>query len=459
MNSLASSCNLGQASSGRSSQQIVIVGGGLAGLACALQLNKRGFQVVVLEGQQRAGGRIESLRYGLDHDIVAETGATRIPDKHHLTLGYVNEFGLSLERFGDASLNEVLRLRGKTYTLFNKTEPNWQLMLRAEERKLGRSGLITRYFLSHLNGLSDCRNSAAVPDQIAKFDGYPLSSFLLDQGLSSDAIDLLLVGRDRSVNAALVLLTLLNQQISEQYFHIRGGNDQLPKAIARRLGNQVRYGSKVVSIGQDNEAAWAVVARDNHHEIIRGDYLVSTLPFSVCRKIFTDACLSMDKYRVIQELEYLPAAKIFLKMRRQFWKTQGHSGFAHVDLLAERFMAMGPPSSGQRGLLFSYSVGQKAKQLGSLPHVERIGRIMSDAESTFPGARENLEGVLTKYWSEDPWQQGGLTGFSPGGLSLIPIAAKKEHRICFAGEHTSRWTGWMQGAIESAHRVVEEISQ
>jgi monoamine oxidase len=449
----------GRAPSGNSPKRVVIVGGGLAGLVCALRLREIGCEVVVLEGQERVGGRIESLRDGLDHDLVAEAGATRIPDKHLLTLRYVKEFGLSLSRFGDPSRHEVLRLRGQSYTLDPGTEPNWQLRLRAEERELGRRGLIARYLLSHLNPLADCQNSVSVPDQIAKFDGQSLSSFLIDQGLSSDAVDLLLVGRDRSVNAAIVLLTFLNEQFSEQYFHIRGGNDQLPKAIARQLGDQVRHGSKVINIGQDDTGAWAVVARDDRHEIIRGDHLVSTLPFSVCRNLFIDARLSVDKYRVIQELNYLPVAKIFLKMRSQFWKTQGYSGFAHVDLAAERFMAMGPPSSSERGLLFSYSVGDKAKQLSSVPHTQRVAQIISEAESTFPGARGNFEGALTKYWSEDPWQRGGLTGFSPSGLRSISTIAKKEHRIHFAGEHTSRWTGWMQGAIESAHRVIEEISQ
>ncbi len=145
-------------------------------------------------------------------------------------------------------------------------------------------------------------------------------------------------------------------------------------------------------------------------------------------------------------------------MRQQFWKTQGRSGFAHVDLLAERFMALGPRSPSERGLLFSYSVGAKAEQLTHFSLEQRIAQIVSDAESTFPGAREHYEGALTKYWSEDPWQQGALAGFSPSGLRSIPIMAKREHRIFFAGEHTSRWTGWMQGAIESAHRVVEELS-
>jgi monoamine oxidase len=78
---------------------VVVVGAGLAGLSCAYELRKLGFEVVVLEGQGRAGGRVQTLRDGLDPELSAETGATRIPDTHWMTLAYVREFGLTLEPF------------------------------------------------------------------------------------------------------------------------------------------------------------------------------------------------------------------------------------------------------------------------------------------------------------------------------------------------------------------------
>jgi monoamine oxidase len=76
---------------------VIIVGGGLAGLSCAYELRRLGYEVVVLEGRGRAGGRVQMLREGLDPELSAEAGATRIPDTHKLTLSYVHEFGLTLE--------------------------------------------------------------------------------------------------------------------------------------------------------------------------------------------------------------------------------------------------------------------------------------------------------------------------------------------------------------------------
>ena len=228
--------------------------------------------------------------------------------------------------------------------------------------------------------------------------------------------------------------------------------------MAERLSREIRYGCRVTSVGQDHSGAWALMEHAGGHETVRGDYLVSALPFSVVRNLFADARLSAEKQRAIRELKYFPVNKVFLQMRRQFWKAKGQSGFANADLVSERFWALGPESPEERGLLLSYVIGGKAAKLDTMDAHSRVQQTIADAEIVYPGVREQLEAVRAKSWSEDPWQRGGLTAFGPGELSWIPVNARREGRIFFAGEHTSRWNGWMQGAIESAQRVVKEIS-
>jgi monoamine oxidase len=80
-------------------RRIVIVGGGLAGLVAAHELVKSGNQVVVLEAQQRPGGRVYTLRDPFADGLYAEAGAARIPADHDLTRGYAAEFGLTLVPF------------------------------------------------------------------------------------------------------------------------------------------------------------------------------------------------------------------------------------------------------------------------------------------------------------------------------------------------------------------------
>ncbi|HMF75983.1 MAG TPA: NAD(P)/FAD-dependent oxidoreductase, partial [Bryobacteraceae bacterium] len=395
-------------------QKVIIAGGGLAGLCCAHELRTRGFDVVVLEGQGRAGGRVQTLREGLDPELTAETGATRIPDTHHLTLSYVRELGLTLEPFKGGELTDVVHLRGRNYTLANGPEPDWPLQLRPDERRLGRKALAGRYLADPLKSAKGSENSPNVPEAILAIDRFTIREYLTQQGLSPDAIELITVGADTTISLALLLLVEFNEQVTREYFHIRGGNDQLPAALAKGLGGAIRYGCRVMSIGQNDRSAWAVIEHAGGRETIRGDYVISALPFSVARNLFADARLSSEKQRVIREQKYFPVDKVFLQMQKQFWKTKGQSGFANTDLLSERFWVLGPDSPDQRGLLLSYVIGAKAAKLDEMDVQSRVQATLADAERVFPGAREHFEAVRAKSWSQDPWQRGGLSAFGPG---------------------------------------------
>ena len=93
------------------SQRIIVVGAGLAGLCAAYQLTRAGHDVLVLEAQRRAGGRVETLREFAE-DLCGEAGATRIPEHHHFALKYVKTFGLELDPF-PAPGAAVYHLRGR----------------------------------------------------------------------------------------------------------------------------------------------------------------------------------------------------------------------------------------------------------------------------------------------------------------------------------------------------------
>jgi hypothetical protein len=41
--------------------------------------------------------------------------------------------------------------------------------------------------------------------------------------------------------------------------------------------------------------------------------------------------------------------------------------------------------------------------------------------------------------------------------AIMPDITRPEGRIHFAGEHTSSWMGWMQGALESGERAANEV--
>ena len=96
-------------------KRVVVIGAGLAGLVAAYELKHQGHDVVVLEAQNRVGGRVYTCR-NFAPGLYAEFGAMRIPRCHDLTLKYCRQFGLPLQPFVMGNPNGLVYVRGKRMT-------------------------------------------------------------------------------------------------------------------------------------------------------------------------------------------------------------------------------------------------------------------------------------------------------------------------------------------------------
>ena len=76
----------------------------------------------------------------------------------------------------------------------------------------------------------------------------------------------------------------------------------------------------------------------------------------------------------------------------------------------------------------------------------------------FPAIRGEFEKGAVHRWSTDPWAGGAFAMYRPGQMTeLLPALTASEDGMHFAGEHTSPWTGWMEGALDSGERVAREV--
>jgi monoamine oxidase len=445
-------------------KKVLIVGAGLAGLSAAYELTRVGHDVTVLEAQARPGGRVHTLRDGFADGLHAEAGATRIPNHHDFTLGYVEHFGLTLDPFQPPDTATVYHVRGQRMRAAPGAEADWPYGLSREERALGRSGIRREYIEAVLGELGDVSDPRWPPAALERYDRMNRSDFWRSRGASEEAIALMSLGgfddRAETVSALFMLRNAaLNQGLS-RYYKIRGGSDLLPRAFATRLGDRIHYASPVIRIEQDAQGVRAVVRHAGASHTLAGDHLICAVPFPVQKNIEVSPPFSVEKQSAIERLPYHSLSKIFLQSRKRFWVGDGLDGFATTDLPIGSIWDMTYGQPGVRGILQAFPISVHSRRVTAMPESERVALALEGVERVYPGMREDFESGVSKCWDEDEWARGGTSFYKPGQMSsLLPHVARPEGRVHFAGEHTSVWIdGWMQGALESGNRVAGEVN-
>lgn len=132
--------------SGSARPRVLVLGAGLAGLCAAYRLTREGLDVVVLEAQDRPGGRVQTVREGFADGGYAEAGAVRIPDSHVHTNRYIAEFGLSDKLFEYRDTGRQLwYLDGRRFV--TPTPPRaWSLPRMSEDERRDPHAGFARYF-------------------------------------------------------------------------------------------------------------------------------------------------------------------------------------------------------------------------------------------------------------------------------------------------------------------------
>jgi len=94
-------------------KKVIVIGAGMAGLTAAYELQRAGHEPVVLEAQQRVGGRVCTWREPFSDGLYAEAGAMRIPRAHDLTMAYLEKFQVPTSPFTMGNPNAFYHLHGK----------------------------------------------------------------------------------------------------------------------------------------------------------------------------------------------------------------------------------------------------------------------------------------------------------------------------------------------------------
>jgi monoamine oxidase len=221
---------------------LAIVGGGIAGLNAALTLQDAGYPSTIYEASSRIGGRLHSDTTSWLNSQVSEHCGELIDSTHKTILGLAKRFNIAVADLTAAEPPQST----ETYFFFGKYYPRVQAnndfnaVWQAIKKDLNAAGYPTLY--NSFTTAGAALGSMSVFDWIeSRVPGGHSSAMgqLLDVAYNIE------YGADTAVQSALNLIYLLGFQPdpgnfrmfgrSDERYHLAGGNEQLPRAIASEL--------------------------------------------------------------------------------------------------------------------------------------------------------------------------------------------------------------------------------
>jgi monoamine oxidase len=448
-------------------KRVIVIGGGIAGLVAAFELARQGHEPVVLEAQHRVGGRVHTLR-DFAPGLYAEAGAMRIPRVHDLTLAYCELFGLELRPFVMGDPKTLVHIDGQRMTNAEADRDPSRLPFELAAHEKGRTysdlwNEATREFRERY----EAEGLEALEGILRDYDQFSTREFLVSRGFSEGAIELygVMSFREANMNAAVVeqLREIVGRSFEDMQ-EIAGGMDRLPDAFYQQLKRYIRFGAVVESIEQDEHSVTVHYRTASDRFSVRGDHAVCAIPFSVLRDIETQPAFSRPKQKAIRELNYNASSKILFQTRTRFWEHEDGivGGTTTTDLPIRRicYPSYSDPNEPRGTLLASYTWGQDALRWGAMDAETALEQAIEDVAKIHPSIRTEYEVGAVWNWYDDPFARGAFALFEPEQQTRLQAdIVAPEGRIHFAGEHTSLYHAWIQGALESGIRAAREIHE
>jgi monoamine oxidase len=251
---------------------------------------------------------------------------------------------------------------------------------------------------------------------------------------------------------------------SDQRFHTRGGNDQIPTRLGERLSARVRTGTKLIAIARrpDGRVRLSLKSDTGVADAIY-DRVILALPFSVMRGAvdYSGAGFRPLKVKAIETLPIGASVKFQLQFSQRAWIAQGCTG--ETRLKSANFQTtweVTRAQPGASGILNFFSGGTRALNAGALDGAALAAQCLADIEPVIPGLTALWNGRMTKdAWKQNPWSLGSYTYFPPGyQTTVFGVEAEREGNCFFAGEHTSSSPGYMNSAVATGIRAARQVA-
>ncbi len=432
----------------------VVCGAGLAGLVAARELVSAGADVIVLEAQDRVGGR--TLTEDLGDGAFVDHGGQWVSPGQHEIADLADELGVELFPSWDA---------GDTV--------HW---------KNGRRSVAPGLFAAASDGAMDelrgvahqlSGMAAELPDgapwaapRAAEWDKVTLHQWLsesVDDPLARWGMARSLEGvfaggpGETSLLAALAIIRSGAHEVTrlvadeplgpERRFVV--GAQSLCSAMAEELGNdRVLLERHVAQIEHETQG---VVVKAGGDTVRARQAIVSLAPTLAGRIRYVPA-LPAARDHLTQRLPMGWVIKVHCVYESRFWAEEGLAGKVVSDEGAVRATADNSPPSGAPGILVAFIEGGQARRLAAADLGERRGEVLSALTRYFGDRAARPSAYLEYSWGDDEFARGAYGGYWTTGVwTAYGHALRKPiGPILWAGTETSTaWNGKLEGAVHS----------
>jgi monoamine oxidase len=423
---------------------VIVVGGGVAGLAAAQRLVQAGRKVVLLEARDRFGGRVHTIHDSATNHPV-ELGAEFIQGNPEELLGIIRKAGLSLQRLTE----QHVRASGGR----KRDSPEVEDLV---ARLLEPDGGIADIPVAEL--LRKKRNEFS-REELEAITAY-LEGF--------HAADL-----ERFGSAALAENQAAEEEDSENIFRLAGGYGQLTGQLLSSLDSElaeIRTGVVATRLGWSRGSV-EVEARANGETMhARAKQAVIALPLNNLKTARgEEGALLPDPapegwVRALEHLEIGAAQHIVLRFEDAWWIQPHRPPPVFVHGSGEPIPVWWTASPPETPFLTGWAGGPKAFRLAGLTMEELVPLALESASRIFGiPVRKLADGLRAAYshdWTSDPYSRGA---YSYGGVGAAearrllrqPVA----DTLVLSGEALAEEgrNATVPGALSSGYRSADRL--
>lgn len=438
---------------------VIVVGGGLAGLWAATKISASSRQVRVLEARDRVGGRTFTADFGAAR---FDLGAQWVGPTQHRLLAVIRE--LDLQIFPTSvDGKKILDLDGKISTYAN-TIPSLSILELLElNRALSKIERLCKRVppeAPHDAPEADDWDAQTVESWKRRYtkrgDVRKVVDVAVRTVFGAEASELSLLFFMSYLNAAGGLTRIIEAKDGAQQDRFVEGSQSVALRIAEALGDAVELSAPARRITQS--ASGVKVETDRGTFTAR--LAIIAMPPSLAHRIDYAPELPLRRAQLLQRFPMGATVKVFCGYDRPFWRDGGYSGEALSDGQPISVVYDNTSHDGAQAALLSFIVGRPAREWGARPDDERRSSVLATLCRMFGGEAGEPTLYLEKDWSADPWTRGCPTGFAPPGVLTdlgrdlrTPIG-----NLHWAGTETAtEWTGYMEGALQSGERAAAEV--